>query len=233
MTRPLIISITGAHSGSGKTSFAEKLLARLEGNWGAIKYTKTAFYTSITDSMDVINQPNKDTARLLHAGAKQVLWVQSPFEDLRDALDYALGSLSDLDGIIVEGNSPIEFLDPNIIIFIFGRDPSRIKESARNALEKSSIVVYQKKASYRPRGKKSCCGSLQRKEGMDECMEIIMDELKVKKIEKRLTESSTDGRIPCALARSIAEELNASYKDVGEAANRLKIKIKDCQLGCF
>jgi len=233
MATPFIISITGAYSGSGKTSFAERLLARLEGNWGAIKYTKTAFYTSITDAMDMINQNDKDTARLLHGGAKRVLWVQSPFQGLKDALDLALGSLPDLDGIVIEGNSPIEFFDPDIIIFIFGKDPLRIKESAKNALEKSSLVICQKKATSLPHGKKTCHGSLHSKEGMDRCVEMVLDEVKVKKIEKRLMQASTDGRIPCALARRIAEELNVAYKDVGEAANRLKIKIIDCQLGCF
>jgi len=42
-----------------------------------------------------------------------------------------------------------------------------------------------------------------------------------------------DGKLPCAEARKIAEELKISYKDVGDAANELGIKIKNCQLGCF
>jgi LAO/AO transport system kinase len=31
----------------------------------------------------------------------------------------------------------------------------------------------------------------------------------------------------------IAEELKVSYSEVGKSANELKIKIKNCELGCF
>ncbi len=52
-------------------------------------------------------------------------------------------------------------------------------------------------------------------------------------IEQRLKESARDERLSCTLARKIAEELDVPYKEVGEAADRLKIKIKNCELGCF
>lgn len=52
-------------------------------------------------------------------------------------------------------------------------------------------------------------------------------------LKKKLREASVDGRITCAVARKIAEELGVAHKDVGAAANELKIRIKDCQLGCF
>jgi hypothetical protein len=46
-------------------------------------------------------------------------------------------------------------------------------------------------------------------------------------------EKSTDGRITCAAACRIADELGVPRKEVGRAADRAGIKIKDCQLGCF
>jgi LAO/AO transport system kinase len=39
--------------------------------------------------------------------------------------------------------------------------------------------------------------------------------------------------IPCPVLRKIAEELDVPYKEAGEAANEMKIKIKNCDLGCF
>jgi hypothetical protein len=42
-----------------------------------------------------------------------------------------------------------------------------------------------------------------------------------------------DGRLSCASARKLAEDLGIPYKEVGAAADELGIKIKDCQLGCF
>ncbi len=52
-------------------------------------------------------------------------------------------------------------------------------------------------------------------------------------LELKLRESASDSRISCALARKIAEDLNITYKEVGETADRLHIKIKNCELGCF
>ncbi|MBI5142399.1 MAG: hypothetical protein HZA20_09465 [Nitrospirae bacterium] len=52
-------------------------------------------------------------------------------------------------------------------------------------------------------------------------------------LRRRLTEAAVDGRISCARARRIAEELGVSYRDVGAAANGLGLKISACELGCF
>ena len=54
-----------------------------------------------------------------------------------------------------------------------------------------------------------------------------------KEIEKALQKYTFDGKISCAIARKIAEDLGVPYKEVGEAADQLSIRIKDCQLGCF
>jgi hypothetical protein len=53
------------------------------------------------------------------------------------------------------------------------------------------------------------------------------------KIEDEVKKKAVDGKITCAVARKIAEDLGVPPKKVGEAANKLKIKIKDCTLGCF
>lgn len=48
-----------------------------------------------------------------------------------------------------------------------------------------------------------------------------------------LKEKSSGGKISCAEARGLAEELGVPYGAVGKAANDLGIKIKSCELGCF
>lgn len=52
-------------------------------------------------------------------------------------------------------------------------------------------------------------------------------------LEKKIKLSLVDGRLPCAVAFRIARELKVSPRDVGDAANRLSVKISRCQLGCF
>ena len=45
--------------------------------------------------------------------------------------------------------------------------------------------------------------------------------------------SLLDGRLPCAEAFKIARRLKVAPKEVGHAANKLKVNIAPCQLGCF
>jgi len=44
---------------------------------------------------------------------------------------------------------------------------------------------------------------------------------------------SKDGKIACMQVFKISEEENISKKDLGEMLNELKIKVANCQLGCF
>lgn len=140
--RPFIIGIGGGHSGAGKTSIASLILKRLKG-WGAIKYTKTSLYCSITDDREILSEEGKDTKRLLDAGAERVLWVQSPSSELEELLPIATGRLSDLKGILVEGNSAIEFLKPDVVIFISGTK-ERFKKSAEKILNMTDVVIFEK-----------------------------------------------------------------------------------------
>ena len=56
---------------------------------------------------------------------------------------------------------------------------------------------------------------------------------KQKELQKRLRQASTRNRIPCASALAIAKSLGVATAEVGKSANKLKIKISKCQLGCF
>jgi len=134
-----IISVTGAHSGVGKTSLCAILLHHFKG-LGAVKYTKTALYVSVIDDPDILSHKNKDTAVLSESGAERVVWIKSPADELEHALDIALGKMTGLRGVIIEGNSPSGYLDPDVIIFVIGSD-GEIKPSARNISEKADMIV--------------------------------------------------------------------------------------------
>ena len=49
----------------------------------------------------------------------------------------------------------------------------------------------------------------------------------------KLKEAARDGKISCATAFKVARECNVSTKEIGRLLNQLKIKISNCQLGCF
>jgi hypothetical protein len=52
-------------------------------------------------------------------------------------------------------------------------------------------------------------------------------------LEEEMRASLVNGKLPCAVAFKIARKLKVSPKQVGNAANKLNIKISSCQLGCF
>lgn len=53
------------------------------------------------------------------------------------------------------------------------------------------------------------------------------------RIEEAVKRKAVKGKLSCGTARKIAEEIGVTCKIVGNAADRLKIKITNCQLGCF
>jgi hypothetical protein len=52
-------------------------------------------------------------------------------------------------------------------------------------------------------------------------------------VKAKIQAAAPEGKIPCAAAFRLAEELGISRKDLGEFLNELRIKIANCQLGCF
>ncbi len=52
-------------------------------------------------------------------------------------------------------------------------------------------------------------------------------------LKARIRAAAPEGKISCPAAMRLAEELVISRKDMGKLLNELKIKITQCQLGCF
>lgn len=48
-----------------------------------------------------------------------------------------------------------------------------------------------------------------------------------------IRQASTQGQLPCKKARELAEGCGVSLSEIGRVANKLKIKIVECELGCF
>ena len=52
-------------------------------------------------------------------------------------------------------------------------------------------------------------------------------------LEEAIRGKAREGKIPCAACFKIAEDFGTSKKDLGKVLNELKIKVGQCQLGCF
>jgi len=50
---------------------------------------------------------------------------------------------------------------------------------------------------------------------------------------QKIREAAKDGKLPCAKAFRLADELGVPLKEIGEFCNAEGIRIKNCQLGCF
>ena len=106
--------------------------------WGFIKFTKTGLYTSVVTGADVLLEEGKDTSRVLKAGAHRAIWVRSPGgAGLEEALSMAIGELHGCSVVVVEGNSAVELLKPDIVIFMSGLF---FKSGAESALRMADIV---------------------------------------------------------------------------------------------
>ena len=60
--------------------------------------------------------------------------------------------------------------------------------------------------------------------------EVLMDR---KKLEEVINKKSKDGKLPCAMCFKIAEDFGISKREIGKVLNEMKIRISQCQLGCF
>jgi hypothetical protein len=75
---------------------------------------------------------------------------------------------------------------------------------------------------------------LSRRKILQECTyKNIEEEHMDTKLEARIKAASVNGRLPCPVAFQIAKDLNLELKEMGEAIDRLGIKVNECQLGLF
>jgi hypothetical protein len=81
----------------------------------------------------------KDTGRYWDAGAANVHWVITTNQQTKAGIEKAL-QLVRADGVFVEGNSFAEYVIPDFFIMVARPDDSRLKGSARTALERTSAI---------------------------------------------------------------------------------------------
>jgi molybdopterin-guanine dinucleotide biosynthesis protein len=153
---PLIV--IGGHSRSvGKTSVVAGLIAALpERNWLAVKITQyghgicsangeacdcvTADHASaITEERD--RSGESDTSRFLVAGAARSLWVRTQQGFLAEAMPKLRNELAKHENVIIESNSVLKFLRPDLYLTVLDLETADFKDSARNFLDLASAVI--------------------------------------------------------------------------------------------
>ncbi len=255
--RPGIITISGANKDIGKSSLAAFIIRHCRSCAG-VKVTVHAERPpgeAVMVEEDPPLAPGTDTARMVEAGASPVFWVRTTVDDM--AADLAeVWTRLDAPIVVVEGNSVLDHVEPDYAVFIMGSTLDDFKPSAWSAIKKAHTVVVNGEQDIpgadilrlereikkmNPKAKMVVVSEL----GRDEAWGIVLsrilgrtgggsmsDEVEEKVLEA-VKDRADEGRIACAVALRLAEELKVPAAEVGKAANALNVKIVKCSLGCF
>src|SRR5690349_11565223 len=154
--RPKIVAVSGLSSNTGKTTLACELLAQLPG-WEAIKLTRGHYRSCGRDPAgccvsDLLRdepvirtgrkanyEVGKDTGRFSDAGASNVHRVIVKDDQVEQCISKAL-TLVEADGVIVEGNSFLEYVSADLTIMCARSEGGAIKSSARRVLSKCDLL---------------------------------------------------------------------------------------------
>ena len=150
--------VIGGHTRNiGKTSVVSGLIESLRSYpWTAVKITQFGHGICSVNGRDcncaVNDHPfaiqeekslagESDTSRFLVAGARRSLWVRVKQGQLDLVMPRLLPVIESDPFVIVESNSILKFVKPELYIFVMRYDVSDFKESARNFMSEADAAV--------------------------------------------------------------------------------------------
>jgi hypothetical protein len=150
--------VVGGHSRNvGKTSVVAGLIAALrEFEWTAAKITQyghgicsangkvchcaTSEHSwAISEERDLSGE--SDTSRFLVAGAARVLWVRTEQERLGQAMPVLQAKIKGARNVILESNSVLQFVHPDLYLTVLDPATADFKNSAREFLDRADAVI--------------------------------------------------------------------------------------------
>lgn len=154
----MAIVVIGGHSRSvGKTSVVAGLISALrEYDWTAVKITQyghgvcsangapcdcaTADHTwAISEEKD--RSGESDTSRFLLAGAARAWWVRTEQGRLAEAMPALRQRLERSRYVMVESNSVLKFLRPDLYLTVLDPHTEDFKTSAQEFLDRAAAVI--------------------------------------------------------------------------------------------
>jgi len=156
INRPKVVAVSGFSSNVGKTTLVCELLRLLPG-WEAIKLTRGHYRSCgrdpagccvsdllrdepvVRSGREANYQVGKDTGHFWDAGASNVHWVIVKDDQVERGINKALARV-EAEGVIVEGNSFLEYLTADLAIMCARSEGGKIKPSARKALAKTDFL---------------------------------------------------------------------------------------------
>lgn len=156
----MAVVVVGGHSRSvGKTSVVAGLIARMpEMRWTAFKITQYGHGFCTADgapcdcqtddhTLAISEERNAssgtDTSRFLAAGAVRSLWVRTRQGMLAEAMSRVRKELVSAENAILESNSVMQFLRPDIYLTVLDAGTADFKDSARLFLDRADAVLVR------------------------------------------------------------------------------------------
>jgi hypothetical protein len=149
------VVVIGGHSRKvGKTSVVAGLISALpELHWTALKITQHGHEIGSANGEDAIAVPfwtvseetdrsgESDTSRFLVAGAAHSWWVRTQPGRLAEAIPRLRQILSGAENAIIESNSVLRFLQPDLYLTVLDPQTADFKASAREFLDRADAVL--------------------------------------------------------------------------------------------
>jgi hypothetical protein len=160
----MAIVVIGGHSRNvGKTSVVAGLIAALpEYHWTALKITQyghgvcsrdgESCHCATDDHTWAISEEkdrsgDSDTSRFLVAGAVRAFWVRTEQGRLAEALPTIRRRLTESENVILESNSILKFIRPDIYLTVLDPATADFKSSAQEFLDRADAVILHAKQS--------------------------------------------------------------------------------------
>jgi|SRR5215469_18198025 len=151
-----IVVVGGQSRNVGKTSVVEGLIRGLpEMRWTAIKVEPCGETGGLAVAVGEENDTasGKDSSRYLAAGAVRSLWVRTRTGDLTVAIPRIRKELEAAENALIESNSILRFLRPDIYLSVIDPVLGDLKESARLYLDRADAVLVPEGIVVGPEGK--------------------------------------------------------------------------------
>jgi hypothetical protein len=166
----MAIVVIGGHSRSvGKTSVVAGIIAAMpEFDWTALKITQyghgvcslngESCHCGTDDHTWAISEEkdrsgDSDTSRFLLAGAVRAWWVRTEQGRLAEAVPTIRRRLADSENVILESNSILKFVRPDLYLTVLDPATADFKRSAQEFLDQADAVILH--ASREPNGGKA------------------------------------------------------------------------------
>jgi molybdopterin-guanine dinucleotide biosynthesis protein len=154
------VIVVGGHSRNiGKTSVVASLIACLpQYRWTAFKITQYGhgFCTANGEPCDCQTDDHTlavseersrtsgtDTARFLVSGAKRSIWVRTRTGMLAEAMPRIRKELAAAENAIIESNSILQFLKPDLYLTVLDAGTADFKDTARLFLDRADAVLMR------------------------------------------------------------------------------------------